>query len=259
MKKTLIAAIALFSMTACNVQVIETPSADEYGYINLGIAAETEIVTTKAALDADALASYEIILIKDENTVWTKEYKDIRAEDLKVSAGTYTLIATNLSEKESYSENNDKGAVRVSGTQTVGVTSGTSTSCDIQCNPINSKVSFKYTENFKTVFPTITSLTVAEGERVLNMTALQSTDESSAADVAYFEAERTLTWNLTAKNTQNTDKTYSKEFQTKANKWTVITFDVSGTDGEFTITVEINDEISTTDPITEIIDPFTGE
>lgn len=48
MKKTIIIAAALVAMTACNKNLIEVSSVDGFGYINLGVSADTELVVTKA-------------------------------------------------------------------------------------------------------------------------------------------------------------------------------------------------------------------
>ena len=61
MKKTIILAAALVAMTACNKSIIETSNpADGYGFIELGITADTEMVVTKtgSVMSSDALASY---------------------------------------------------------------------------------------------------------------------------------------------------------------------------------------------------------
>ena len=50
MKKIMIAAAVLAALTACNKTLIEGPMADsEYGYINLGVTADTEMEVTNKA------------------------------------------------------------------------------------------------------------------------------------------------------------------------------------------------------------------
>lgn len=268
MKKTLIAAIALFSMTACNVQVIETPSADEYGYINLGIAAETEMVVTKADLTTEDLANYSIELKKDGNNVegWPKTYSSITADDWKVAAGTYTVVATNIDAENAYKNedgSNTYGKVRVSGESDVTVTAGSTTNCTISCIPINSKVSFKYTARFDNVFD-ITSLTITNGSRAINMTndakletSLDGNNTGLAA--AYYEAETSLTWNLSVSKANNTTKTYEGSLTTKADKWSIVTFSVNSENGEIGIEVLVDGEITDVIDVPAELDPFEDE
>ncbi len=254
MKKLLIASIALFSMVACNTQIIETPvSEEEYGYINLGILTDSEMVITKAGeLTSEDLESYEITLsVKDGAVLWTKEYIDIEDADLKVAKGTYTITATNLKVEEAYA---DKGQVRLSGTEEVIVNAGATATCTITCTPINSKVSFKYTEAFSTVFPTISTLTVGDATRTLDMTALKE-GEAGAQDVAYFEPSE-LTWKLAVLNTNGETKNYTNTFTTTMNNWSVVTFDVKGTNGAINIVVKVDGDITETTEISVEIDPL---
>ena len=72
MKKTIIFAAALAAMTACNKSLIENVNpADSYGFIDLGITADTEMVVTKAGcvMDADALATYNVTLKQGETHI----------------------------------------------------------------------------------------------------------------------------------------------------------------------------------------------
>ena len=76
MKKIIIFAAALAAMTACNKSVFETAAPSEgFGYINLGISADAEMVVTKAPTtpSSDALANYTVTLKQGETAKWTKK------------------------------------------------------------------------------------------------------------------------------------------------------------------------------------------
>lgn len=262
MKKIIIIAAALVAMTACNKSIIEVSPAEEFGTINLGITADTEMVVTKGIITEENLKGYNITLKKEGNVVegWPKEYEAIEDADWKVSAGSYSIYVENLTVEEAYS--NAKGTVRVSGETQVTVTAGISSSCTVACEPQNSMVSFMYSPDFDTVFddPAVKvnagAINVNGSEleaRELDMTVGTSHKED---DAAYFEVA-TLTWTLTAKLGQET-KTYTKDFTTQKAKWTQITFTTGSTDGQINVTITVDGEITETHTITATIDPIDG-
>lgn len=262
MKKTIFIAAALVAMTACNKSIIEVSPAEEFGTINLGITADTEMVVTKGIITEEDLKGYNITLKKEGNVVegWPKEYETIEDADWKVSAGSYSIYVENLTVEEAYSDT--KGTVRVSGETQVTVTAGISSSCTVACEPQNSMVSFMYSPDFDTVFDepavqvhadAITVNGFELNERDLDMTVGSSHSEDNAA---YFEPDN-LIWTLTAKLGSET-KTYSSKFDTQKDKWTQITFTTGSTDGQINVTITVDGEITETHTITATIDPIDG-
>lgn len=253
MKKAFFLAAALVAMVGCNKTIIESPVSD-YGYISLGVSADTEMVATKAIDTDDDLNGYTITLINtDKNSpVWSKvvgtdEFVDT---DWKVPAGNYKVTVTNFTE-DFYS---DKGAVRVYGEGTVGVIAGETKTCTVDCVPVNSMVSFSAEKSFNDVF-TSASVTVVEEDREVSMTVAETHEPSEAA---YFEPG-TLTWVLTATPKLGSESTYRREFTTTAGKWTQITFSSNNADGQIgvvTITVDDTIDENDKDPKVEIVDPF---
>ncbi len=273
MKKTFFAALALVCMASCDNQVIENPAAEEeYGYISLGVGADTEMVVTRAAttLSPEQLANYNLSLaVKGGATKWESvKYSEViagAATYLKQPAGTYTMTATNLTEEEAYALNDGKGVVRVSGTGEVTVVAGQNRECAIECNPINSKVSFRYTKQFAEAFAGNKTLVVScpdggdDSYRIVNNLAMSEGEVDASTtgneDVAYFEAGKTLTWTLSAAKTDVT-KNYTNTFVTKAATWTVVTFDLGSTAGVIDVTITVNDEITTVEHVKAEVDPF---
>lgn len=261
MKKTIIAVAALVAMTACNKTLIETPMTDSnYGYINLGVTADTDMVVTRGVTSNPSFNEYNVTLKKSGNAEpeWTKEYKDIEADDLKVEAGNYSIYVENLTDEETYSTSN--GVVKVSGEASVTVTAGVPSSCTVACTPKNSKVTFAYNTDFETVFGSTNSIVVKESDtRSVNMTAVK--DSHDQATPAYFKADTKLTWTLTVylKDANNTTitKTYTADFTTVEAKWTQVTFSTGSTDGEINVTITVNNEITETQTITAVVDPFS--
>lgn len=258
MKKAFIIAAALVAMTACNKTIIETPMAD-YGYISLGISADTEMVATKAISTEADLEGYTITLINTDKTqiVWSKVVgtDEIAEADWKVPAGNYKVTATNYAD-DFYTQNAGKGAVRVYGEGTVAVTAGETNTCTVNCTPVNSKVSFIAAKSFNDVFTSVSLSVVDPQTRTLAMTVGA---EHTDAGAAYFEPG-TLTWELTATPKLGTESTtYTRTFATTAGKWTQVTFSSNNADGQISVvTITVDDSIDSDDaePKVEIVDPF---
>lgn len=254
MKKTIIAAAALVAMVGCNKGIIETPTAEaEFGYINLGVNTETEMVVTKGIITEEDLTGYNITLKKDGEVQWTYDYAEAADDALwKVPAGNYSVYVENLDLKEAYAT--DKGVVRVSGETAVTVTAGIATSCPVTCTPQNSMVSFITTPDFETVFDN-PSVSVEESEtRTVDMTIGTTHEKENAA---YFEPG-TLVWTLTAGLAGNT-KTYTKEITAVQAKWMQVTFTTGSTNGQINVTITVDGEITETETITAVIDPIGGK
>lgn len=258
MKKTIIIAAALVAMAGCNKTIIETPMAD-YGYISLGVSADTEMVATKAISTEADLEGYTITLINTDQTqtVWSKVFGTDKFADAdwKVPAGNYQVTATNYADGF-YAKNDGKGAVRVYGEGTVAVTAGTRNSCTVACVPVNSMVSFTADESFTDVFDSYSVEVVESVDRSVEMTIGSS---HTAAAAAYFEPG-TLTWILTATPKLGEESTYTRTFTATAAKWTQVTFSSNNADGQISVvTITVDDTIDENDaePKVEIVDPFT--
>lgn len=254
MKKTIIAAAALVAMVGCNKSIIETAPAEEYGYINLGVTADTEMVVTKAATapEEDVLKTYNVTLKQGETIKWTSEYNDITTEMLKQPAGTYTLYAENLTEDEA-APSDSKGAVRVSGSKEFTVIAGVDNDADVTCEAINSRVTVA--NNFKEGVFSAFELTITDGTRALSMDWGHAENNG-----AYYSAGKSLTWTLTVTLSNGTKKTYSdpEATTTVAKTWTQINFSNSSTNGNIVVEILVDGTISDKLEISETIDPLGG-
>lgn len=252
MKKTIIFAAALAAMTACNKNVIEVVPADAFGYIDLGIMTDTEMIVTKAGsvMDADDLAEYNVTLKQGETVKWTKEYAAITAEDLKQPAGTYTLYVENLNEAEA-APAEAKGAVRVAGSADVTVKAGINNTVSVSCQAVNSRVTVA--NNFTEGVFTAAELTITDGSRALPMAWGHSVENG-----AYYSAGKSLTWTLVVTLSNGSKKTYTdpEATVTVAKKWTQINFSNSSTNGNIVVEVSVDGTISETIEVSETIDPL---
>lgn len=256
MKKTIILAVALVAMTACNKTIIETskPADDGYGFINLGVTTDTEMVVTKAGTEMteDQLDSYNVTLKQGETVRWTKEYSEITDDDLRQPAGSYTIYVENLNETEA-APAGEKGSVRVAGTQEFTVKAGIDNPVSVPCEAVNSRVTVANT--FAEGVFTAAEITVTDGTRALPM-AWGHTEENGA----YYSAGKNITWTLVVTLSNGTKKTYTdpEATATVAKKWTQINFSNSSTNGNIVVEVIVDGTISETIEVSETIDPLQG-
>ena len=254
MKKTILIAAALVAMTACNKSLIEVTPAEEFGTITLGVTTDTEMVVTKAEGETQSvdLSGYNVTLKQGETLKWSKEYSEITPDDLKQSAGTYTLYVENLTEGEA-APNEAKGAVRVAGSADVIVKAGINNEVSVNCEAINSRVTVA--NNFTAGVFTAAELTITDGERALPM-SWGHTEENGA----YYSAGKTLTWTLNVTLSNGAKKTYSdpEATTTVAKKWTQINFSNSSTNGNIVVEIVVDGTISETIEVSETIDPLGG-
>ena len=282
MKKIMIAAAALVAMTACNKTLIEGPVADsEYGYINFGLSSDLEIVDTKAATTvAKDNSTYNVYLKQGNNDLWNSkvgdkdvnyvEYKDINDNHLKKPAGTYTIVAENLTETEAEV---GYGLLRVQGSASVTVQAGvTSNKVTVTCNPVNAKVTVGFDDTENTFAGATVKLFDQNGDqsRELAMTPVTVTtkdekylhDVGSATNaVAFFNvgSDNTASINCVITATiQNVSKTFTRTISVKGNTWNMITFKI-GKDGNITFDIAADTEIKDSESIDTPIDPLNPD
>ncbi len=250
MKRILFGAAALLTMISCSKEKQET----RYGYISLGVSADTEIVVTKGMDSQADLSGYNITLTRDGVHQWTKEYETLKESDLIVSAGSYSIYVENLTDAEAHSAG--MGSVRVAGSADVTVIGDAVTECTVDCKPVNSKISCIYTENFKVVYGNTAVVTLDASGRNLNMdmTPYVEVGEQTYGSEAYFAADELVAWELNA-SVLGIAKRYSGSFTTMKNRHTVVKFDAANT-GMISISVTVDDEISQVEELDVPIDPL---
>ena len=278
MKKTILVAAALVAMVSCNKTLIETPvSESDYGYINLGISADTEMIETKASVTDDALNNYRVVLKKDNNPetvveswsnfdgnvngylTYSTVTNPINADILwKVPAGKYKIYVENKEENNCYT---GVGEAYINGVGSVDVVAGISTECSVSCAPKNSKVTAVYGDKFAQSFKVASlNFSIKESDtRIVPLVVGNGNHDAAAA--AFFKASTTLTWTLIAElANDDTDKTYTSSFTTEAGKWTKITFNSGNTtDGKISITITADDGFNGGKTYTYELDPFSDD
>lgn len=250
MKKIIIFAAALAALVSCNKSVIvSSVEADEPGFISLGISTSDVMVETKGlAANAD-LTGYNITLInKTTSQTWTKEYKDAVADaDLwKVAPGNYTIKVENKSEEEVY--RTSAGEIRIAGQKDVDVTAGKTSTCTVECQPVNAKVSFCATSDFLKIFKD-PSVSVTGGTRTVDLGTVGETLGSAA-----FYNPGEITWNLSA-TVDGQSKSFRGTLTLVAKQWSKVTFNTSSTNGVISITITV-DGTMTEVPVQTPVDPW---
>ncbi len=258
MKKIIIAAAALVAMTACNKNLIEvsTPEAD-YGYISLGISADTELVVTKTDVDK---SNYQVSLYSSDGVLQgTKVYSAISEEGWKVAAGKYKFKVENILEAKIYGSevNSGKGQLYIAGESenVFEVHAGLTTEQTVNCSVKNSKVSFQYTEAFLEVFPTY-NLNVASADKTFSLSMLQAGADKNTLESAFF-APGQVTWTLNATRQDSETKQYTSSFDAAVASWTIVTFSVGSTDSTIKVTINVDGAI-TEELINAELDPMEG-
>ena len=253
MKKIIVFAAALAALVSCNKSVIvSSVEAEEPGFISLGISTSDVMVETKGLTANADLTNYNITLIDNDTPskpLWTKEYADAQAESVwKVAPGTYTIKVENKSESEVYPDNTSAGEIRIAGQTDVTVTAGKTSTCTVECQPVNAKVSFCATNEFLGIF-TNPSVSVTDGTRTVSLGTVEATLGSAA-----FYNPGEITWNLTA-TVDGKSKNYSGKLTLVAKQWSKVTFGTSSTNGVIGITINVNGEMTSKDE-TATVDPW---
>ncbi len=263
MKRTIIAAAAIVALAGCNTDNLSDAG---YGYIDLGVNADSEIVVTKgiSGTDGTDFSAYNVTLrnVQTGADVWTGEFSAVAAdaEKWKVQAGTYSVYVENLTDAEAHPASG-AGEVRVAGNSgNIVIAAGEKKTAGVHCTPVNSKVSFVYTPSFAAAFDEASAtVSVALSGRACSLKMASVAEDAETfnmeSEAAYFPAAQTLTWTLSAAPNSGSAKTYTGTFTTEADKWTFIRFS-GGDKGELTITVTVDNKIDTQVVVPEVIDPL---
>ena len=270
MKKIMIAAAVLVAMTACNKTLIESPIADsEYGYISLGISADTEMVTTKTMTDVTNPGNYNIKIYDASSPTAYKhdgKYSDIPASGVPVGAGNrYVVEAENITLEEAEENNSNYGELRVVGkTPDVLVEAGKTSNVEVNCYPVNTEVTVAFEGSFTNLFNNYSvkvtedatnAVTIDKSLRTLDMYV------NNTPKHAYFNVDNdsvTLKWVLTAKNKDGVEKSYYKTFTSAKATKTTLSFAGNGSNGSIIVSIKAETGMTKAKTTTYTIDPITG-
>ena len=250
MKKIIIFAAALAALVSCNKSVIvSSVEAEEPGFISLGISTSDVMVETKGLTTNADLTDYIITIIDKSNstTYWEGDYEQAKDESVwKVAPGNYTIKVENKSEEEVY--RTSAGEIRIAGQKDVDVTAGKTSTCTVECQPVNAKVSFCATSDFLKIFKD-PSVSVTGGTRTVDLGTVGETLGSAA-----FYNPGEITWNLSA-TVDGQSKSFRGTLTLVAKQWSKVTFNTSSTNGVISITITV-DGTMTEVPVQTPVDPW---
>ncbi len=270
----MIAAAVLAALTACNKTLIEGPMTDsEYGYIDLGITADTEMIQTKAEITGDALNAYRIALYdlsaSPKTAVWGAQngatdgfitYATAMSEQSKdlwkvVGGKSYEVYVENMDDDGLYPDAS-VGFPHIYGNKSVTVSPGISTTCEVDCKPQNSKVTFACANDITTSFE-IVNLVLDESGRNITLTSLTGNHDN--AQSVYFPASKSVTWKFKVKpKGETTEKYYTSSVTTAAQTWTKVTFTTGETKGQIKVQISVTDSFNQTVTSDFKLDPFSS-
>lgn len=289
MKKTLIAALAFVAMVGCNKTLIESPIAEsEYGYINLGITADTEMVVTKTTTEKAIDGTYRVCLQMKNlsgtfENYWTKanvdeiqsndgylSYSDVTSEYLTVPAGTYKIIAENIAADNIYGSSSANGQKYIKGeSDDITVTAGQSVNASFKCTIQNSKVTVHKGTDFDTYFSdAVINLSCDDHNFYMDWysAVIDTKSGETKYNEVYFPASQNITWELnvtmkgstTQKKYTNSDNDNAK-ITTIAAEWKQITFSPNtGDKGAINVTITVTDDFGQPATETVTLNPVTG-
>lgn len=273
MKKTILIAAVLVAMVSCNKTLIETPvSESDYGYINLGISADTEMIETKADGDDTreysniALNTYQIALYNSNDIpVWEDEWimynqDNIDNTDLwKVPAGNYSFDVKNMDAADANGTGaNNKGQklIGLKSKHQFEVKAGIDNEVTIKCEPINSCVTVAHNLSEAVFTNPVIKLTC--GTAVYNSMVWGHLE----ANAVYCAPSTNVTYELVV--TMAADSSIKRKYvnenpiTTAIGTWTKIDFTSDTTDGAIKVTIQYTDQFGATQTVTNKIDPFEG-
>ena len=249
MKKILTIAAACLALTACNEKFIASPVNDGFGYLDINLSTNNDIVVSTKSVDTD-----NFILTLNGNTKWTKTYADYMSNDSnkKVLLGNdYTLAAENQTAEKAAE---GKGSIRYYGiSDPFNVVAGTATPVPVSCSVVNSAVTVAFDPSFNTYFEKGYTVQISKDGRTFgtagetpSLTAGHLDANKIFYNISSNAGENTLTCTISAtKKGESTPKTYNTSYKLEKAKWHQLTFKASSENGELgLITISVNETLT---------------
>lgn len=274
MKKILTIAAACVALVACNEKFIASPVNDGFGYLDINLSTNDDIVvSTKAAteLTAEQAANYTLTLNDGSQNTWQKKYSAITDADKKLTPGSYTLSAENITEAEAESNKSNSGEKRIYGiSNSFTITAGKTEPVTVNCAVVNSAVTVAFDSSFGTYFQSGYTVEIKKGTRSFTtagtaenpatLTAGHEESNQKFYNLSANTAENVLTCTITAKLIgESTPQNYTKSYTLTKATWHKLTFKASSDKGQITVITISVDETLKPDPQNITIDPITPD
>lgn len=232
MKKFFTLALASLMLLSCSKDSIW--NTQEQGQLSVNVEQGASIfVETKAAVNTD---NFYLKIVKNGVEVYYKKVSESKSP-ITLPTGTYTVSAENMTAAEALT---DRGKQRLADTkENVTVSANQTNTITLNCEMVNSKVSFAFDETFKSAFE-MENTQITESSRGIVWTKNATLDEENE-EIAYFEPS-TLNYTIKTKRAGE-DKTYTGQVEMAAKTWHKLTVKASVVNGQLGITVTADDSV----------------
>lgn len=253
MKKTIIFAVSLLALVACNKEVLTTGNGSEVGYISFDLSAEDGIkVQTKG--DVSDFTLYSIFIGGQEYS-----YDEVNGKTLSFAPNSYQVYAENYTLAEAETGN---GQIRIaSPAYTVNVQAGQVASQTVECTPQSAEVKVVYDSSFESVFTGQTfTLKKTDGtNRADGKTQMLTLTEDTPVywNVAE-DAGLSLTYGIQGTHSTQGAKTYGGTITVKKACSYTITVTQTSSKGDVQLTITAVDTMTDMEQ-TITLDPYSNQ
>lgn len=230
MKKFFTLALASLMLLSCSKDSIW--NTQEQGQLSVNVEQGASIfVETKAAVNTD---NFYLKIVKNGVEVYYKKVSESKSP-ITLPTGTYTVSAENITAAEALA---DRGKQRLADTQeNVTVSANQTNTITLNCEMVNSQVSFAFDDTFKSAFD-IANTQITESSRSI----VWSKDATHDKEIAYFDPGD-LNYTIKTKRA-GADKTYTGQIEMKAKTWHKLTVKANVENGQLGITVTADDSVA---------------
>lgn len=277
MKKLFLAALATMMLTGCGKEGYDWGSKEEpmggneFGQVTLSVN-QGNLVYVKSNTEADN--TYTVTTTNTNGLVQALSgaYSTIRGKAITVPVGSYNISAENMTAEQAEQAFEGKGAAHYSGSNTFEVNQGSSTSVSVTCTMVNAKVTFDYDEeSFGQMFnlnatgneaPTIVATPTYSqiGNRSVTITGNVNHESSGAVSFYTVANNAKLNFTITAKRlSDGAVKSYAPAtpITLAAKTWHKVKITSSTTNGQASITINVDGTIIEAPEVIVPIDPYT--
>ncbi len=279
MKKLFLVALATIMLTGCGKEGYDWGSKEQqqdgYGQVTLSLS-EGNTVYVKSTSEADG--SYNVTTTNEKGGVaaLTGEYSVIKEKGaVTVPVGEYSISAENITASEAETANSGRGQAHYAGKSTFNVAQGGSTPVSFTCEMVNSKVTFDYDDTFANMFhmsataevtqvPTIVATPTNSLTANRSVTLVGDIDHQTPAAESYYTVnENGTALNFTINAARKSDgevKTFQATTPITLQKktWHKVKIAASTTNGQATVTINVDGTITEAEEVTVTVDPYTS-
>lgn len=230
MKKFFTLALASLMLLSCSKDSIW--NAQEQGQLSVNVEQGASIFVETKAANTD---NFNLKIVKDGGDIKYNGKVSAFTSPMTLPTGTYTVYAENITAEEALA---GRGAQRLADTlKNVTVNANNITNITLNCEMVNSKVSFAFDETFTSAFD-MANTQITESLRGI----VWSKNATLDTEIAYFEPG-TLNYTITTKRA-GVNKSHTGQIAMLAKTWHKLTVKANVENGQLgDITVTVDDTV----------------